>query len=295
MVKKNQTIAVASGKGGTGKTTIATNLAAVLSSFKRTDTGVQLIDCDVEEPNAHLFLSPQYSKREEVTISIPQIDKTRCTQCGRCSDFCVYNALAMIGQEILIFPELCHGCGGCKFICPAHGITEVQRVIGWVDLGVITSVNGDFDFVRGELKISSPMAPPIIRHLKELIRDDWLTIIDAPPGTSCSVVSTLYGTDYVILVTEPSPFGLHDLKLAYAVVKKLQIPCGVVINRADFSQGDRSIEKFCIKEGITVLQKIPFAREYARCYAQGDLLIQQFSELRSQFLQLFERIGEEMK
>ncbi len=288
-VNSNLTIVVASGKGGTGKTTIATNLARALSredgDLRIPQEMIQLIDCDVEEPNSHLFLRPELLERKEVYISIPEVDGEKCIQCARCSEFCVYNALAYIKGSILIFPELCHGCGGCSFICPAHAISESQRIIGWIDQGKI----GKMEFLQGELKIGTPLAPPIIKQLKEAIDQDKLTIIDAPPGTSCSVVSSLYGADYVILVTEPTPFGLNDLKLAYEVVQKMQIPCGVVINRADLlsSGGDISVEDFCREMDIPILLRIPFNREYASCYARGDLLVDQFPDLQKAFIQLF--------
>lgn len=286
MVKSELTITIASGKGGTGKTTIATNLAYVLQALRE----VQFIDCDVEEPNSHLFLQPEFRGNEEIGINVPVVNQAKCLHCSRCSDFCVFNALALLGKELLVFPELCHGCGGCSFICPAQAISEEKRIIGWHDWGQAQGM----EFLQGRLKVGTPLAPPIIKAMKTKVSAEKLTIIDAPPGTSCSMVATIYGSDYVILVTEPTPFGLHDLQLAYQVVRKLNLPCGVVINRADLDLGSarEQIAEFCAKEGVPILLEVPFKREYATCYASGELLVTRFPELTTGLESLFQRIVE---
>ncbi|MCK4259395.1 MAG: ATP-binding protein [Halanaerobiales bacterium] len=274
------TIAIASGKGGTGKTTIATNLAYSIKSLYP----VELIDCDVEEPNSHLFFNPSFHSREEVGVLVPVVDEKRCISCGKCADLCMYNAISLIAEKILVFPELCHGCGGCSFICPTNAIREEKRGVGWIEEGEALGIH----FMHGILNIGSPLAPPIINELKNKISNDKVTILDAPPGTSCPVVSTLIAVDYVVLVTEPTPFGFYDLKLAVEVVRKLQIPFGVIINRADL--GEAKVEEYCSLEKIPILLKIPFKREYAACYARGNMLTKEFPELKEEFKQLFEEI-----
>ncbi len=279
-MKSNIKIAIASGKGGTGKTTIATNLAYSIKDLYP----VQLIDCDVEEPNSHLFFHPSFHNKEEVGVMVPVVDKERCITCGKCANLCVYNAITLIGEKILVFPELCHGCGGCSFICPVNAIREEKRGVGWIEEGEALSI----DFKHGKLNVGNPLAPPIIKELKDKISDEKVTILDAPPGTSCPVVSTLTAVDYVVLVTEPTPFGFHDLKLAVEVVRKLQIPFGVVINRADL--GEAKVEEYCTVEKIPILMKIPIKREYAACYARGNMLTEEFSDLKEEFNKLFVEI-----
>lgn len=286
MMNTSLTIAVASGKGGTGKTTIATNLAFALCQSEQ----VQLLDCDVEEPNDHLFLHPSFTQREDVAIAVPMIDKSRCIVCGRCRDFCMFNAITRIGDQMMAFPELCHGCGGCRFICPSHAITEGQRVIGAIEMGTVQQMA----FAHGRSKVGNALTPPIIRRVKEKIAKERVTILDAPPGTSCPVVTTLDGADFVILVTEPTPFGLHDLRLAVEVVRKMEIPFGVVINRADL--GNAGVESYCQQEAIPILLTIGFKREYAATYAKGLLIAEKdptlARELREMFHAIQRRVGE---
>lgn len=272
-------ISVASGKGGTGKTTIATNLAVSLGK------GIKFLDCDVEEPNAHLFLRPNIDYSEIVTVPVPEIDLEKCDFCGKCAEFCQFNAISVMGKNILTFPELCHGCGGCSLICPKEAISERPREIGILEHGF----SGEIEFVHGRLKIREAMAVPLIERVKKHIDAEKTVIIDAPPGTSCPVIATIKNSDFVILVTEPTPFGLHDLRLAVGVARVLRLPMGIVINRADL--GDKGVFEYCEKEGIPILITIPFEREIAESYARGELLAKK-DIWKDRFLGLWERIKE---
>jgi len=281
-------ISIASGKGGTGKTTIAVNLALSINN-------VQLIDCDVEEPNSALFLNPVFDEQKKAFIPVPVINKEHCTYCGKCREVCEYNAIAVLPQtntskgNIMFFPNLCHGCGACAYLCPANAITETKREIGIIELGEKDNVQ----FVHGKLNIGEAMAPPVIRQVKQCINPTRTVIIDAPPGTSCPVITAVQGTDYCLLVTEPTPFGLNDLQLAVEAMRKLKIPFGVVINRCDL--GDLKTENYCEDEGIAVLMKIPFSEEIAKSYSKGESIIKLFPEYKDKFKQLFKRIKEERK
>ena len=272
-------ISVASGKGGTGKTTIATNLAVSL------EKGIKFLDCDVEEPNAHLFLRPNIDYSEIVTVPVPEIDLEKCDFCGKCAEFCQFNAISVMGKNILTFPELCHGCGGCSLICPKEAISERPREIGILEHGF----SGEIEFVHGRLKIREAMAVPLIERVKKHIDAEKIVIIDAPPGTSCPVIATIKNSDFVVLVTEPTPFGLHDLRLAVGVARVLRLPMGIVINRADL--GDKGVFEYCEKEGIPILMTIPFERGIAESYARGELLAKK-DIWKDRFLGLWERIKE---
>lgn len=276
-------ISVASGKGGTGKTTIAVNLALSLDN-------VQFLDCDVEEPNAHLFLKPDITEKTSAFIPVPEVDENKCNYCGRCREVCAYNAIAVIkpGESgkgsVLIFSQLCHGCGACAALCPEQAIKEINREIGCIRAGLADKAS----FVDGCLNVGETMAPPLIRQVKSNIDRTKTVIIDAPPGTSCPVITTVKGSDFCILVTEPTPFGLNDLILAVEVLRKLSIPFGVVVNRANI--GDGEVNKYCQKESIPVLLEIPFDREIAVAYSKGIPVVKVQPQYRNIFKNLYTEI-----
>lgn len=285
-------IAIASGKGGTGKTTIATNLAVALSKTGRL---MQLLDCDVEEPNCHLFLKPQIHDRREVNVAVPQVDESLCTGCGRCGEVCQYNAIACMPRrgedskgKVLTFAELCHGCGGCLLVCPAGAITEGQRQVGEVEIGR----SGDIAFAHGKLRVGEAMSPPLIRAVRAAADPERTTLIDAPPGTSCPVITAVTGTDFAVLVTEPTPFGLNDLVLAVETVRELGMPFGVVINRADV--GDRRVTEYCLVESIPVLAELPDDRRVAEGYSEGQIAADAIPGYDSRFASLFAAIEQEL-
>jgi MinD superfamily P-loop ATPase len=273
------TIGIASGKGGTGKTTVAVALALAREN-------VQLLDCDVEAPNAHLFLNPEFDRTEIVYTPVPRIDTDRCTLCGACAEICRYKAIAVLPETILSFPELCHGCGGCMAVCPEGAISEAGRELGVVESGT----RGDLRFVHGRLRIGEAMAPPLIRKVRERALPDRTVIIDAPPGTSCPVIAAIRGTDVVVLVTEPTPFGQNDLELAASAAQTLGIPCGIVVNRSDI--GDGRVRDYAEREGIPILLEIPFERAIAAAYAEGIPLVDVHPDFPEKFRSLFDRIDE---
>jgi len=277
-------ISVASGKGGTGKTMIATNLAAVLGS------DAQYLDCDVEEPNGHIFLKPEFIKDYDVTVKVPKVDPAKCNYCGECQDVCAFNAMLVLkDKKVLVFPELCHSCGACSLLCPTGAIEEEPRVIGKVECGV----SGEVGFVHGRLNVGEPMAPPVIKEVMRNIDSDKVAVVDSAPGTSCPVVETVKDTDYCVLVTEPTPFGLNDLELAVEMLAKLKVPCGVVINRCDI--GDDRVERFCSDRDIRVLMRIPHDMEIARVYSRGELIVNAMPEYRNSFDRLFSDIRAEIE
>jgi len=271
-------ISIASGKGGTGKTTVATNLAVALGR------DVQLLDCDVEEPNVHLFIHPTIEKTETITTPVPVVNEQKCTLCGKCGEICQFKAIAVIGKTILTFPELCHSCGGCAAVCPDDAIREEGRELGMIQVG---HLNG-LEFVHGKLRVGEAMSPPLIRKVRDYARTGRITIIDAPPGTSCPVIAAMKDTDFVLLVTEPTPFGLHDLKLAVGAVRILKIPCGLVINRADM--GDDKVKHYAEAEALPILMEIPFDRRIAEVYSRGELLVEAMPGWKEKFLELYSRI-----
>jgi MinD superfamily P-loop ATPase len=275
-------IAIGSGKGGTGKTTLSIGLALALA---KTGVQVQLLDCDVEEPNDHLFLKTIGKISRSVDVFTPEIDADLCTICGECSRFCQFNALAAIpNSEVLIFHEMCHGCGGCKIICPQKAVREIPRQVGMIK----TSQAENLDFSYGLLNIGEAMATPVIKALKELADPSKTVIFDAPPGTACSFVETVLDTDYCILVTEPTPFGLFDLKIAVRVVKKINIPFGVVINRSDI--GNKSVTNFCKYNDIPILLEIPFDRNVAVAYSKGISIIDTDKKYAGLFLEMLQKL-----
>ena len=275
----NPTIAIASGKGGTGKTTVAVHLAAFLAEQGRS---VQYLDCDVEEPNGHLFLKPQIERSEEASIPVPSINAALCTSCGQCAKVCEFNAIAII-KKPLVFPELCHGCGACALVCPVGAIREKPRPIGIVETGHA----GTIAFAQGRLNVGEPMSPPLIRAVKAHRAPNAIALLDAPPGTSCPVVATVRGADCVVLVTEPTPFGLHDLSLAIETLRPMGLPLGVIVNRAD---ADHSVQDFCHAKTIPLLAELPDDRRVAETYARGELLFDRLPEWRELFKALWHQI-----
>ncbi len=270
-------ISIASGKGGTGKTTIATNLALSIGNC-------QLLDCDVEEPNSHIFLKPQMMESRSVGLPVPQVDLEKCTYCGKCAEVCQFSAIAVIKKNVLTFPELCHGCGACSLLCPVDAITEVDRKIGVLQIGQSDGIR----FIHGILEISEAMSPPLIKAVKEAAYGDGTTIIDVPPGTSCPVIEAVKGSDFCLLVTEPTPFGLNDLILAVEMLRILRIPFGVAVNRSDV--GDDKVDDYCLRENIPILMKIPMDRELAVAYSKGMPLVVAKPERKAEFVRLFEDI-----
>lgn len=275
-------VSIASGKGGTGKTLVATSLVLALKDKGK----VQLLDCDVEEPNDHIFMKPVINHSEVVSLPVPKVDENKCTYCGKCAEVCAYNAIAVLGKHVLIFPELCHGCGACSYLCPEKAISEVGKEIGVVETGHSDGIA----FAHGRLTIGEAMAPPIIRKVKAQANNDGTVIIDVSPGTSCPVVESVKGSDFCLLVTEPTPFGLNDLVLAVETVRALRIPCGIVLNRAGV--GDSKVEEYCRKEKIPVLLTIPLEIEIARLYSRGITLVDGMPQWKESFLKLFEQIRE---
>jgi MinD superfamily P-loop ATPase len=271
-------IAVASGKGGTGKTTIATNLARALRER------AQLIDCDVEEPNAHIFLRPSIDISREVTLPVPEVDLSKCTLCGECGKFCQFNAIVAVGKQVLAFHELCHGCGGCTRVCPEGAIHEVPRTLGVLEEGT----SNDVLFVHGRLRVGEAMSPPLIKAARRHADQKRTVILDAPPGTSCPVIASIKGVNYCILVTEPTPFGLNDLKLAVEVVKSLKIPHGVVLNRCDLGNGE--MKDYCRESAIPVLMEIPEDRKIAEAYSRGEMIVDIYPQYMETFLDLYGQI-----
>ena len=272
-------ITVLSGKGGTGKTTVATNLALSLNN-------VQLMDADVEEPDDYVFFHPDFGE-EYIPVNrlVPEINENKCTGCRKCVEFCEYNALAMMGDNVLVFPEICHNCGGCKLVCPTDAITEKKREIGKIQ----KDTSGKIEFWQGELNVGEELAVPVIEKLKEYIDHEKTLIMDAPPGTTCPTIEAAVDSDYCILVTEPTPFGLNDLKMAVDVLKEIDIPFGIIINRAE-EEHDHIIEDYLNKEGIPLLLKIPFKRKIAELYSDGIPFVKELSVWKSRFQELYNTI-----
>jgi MinD superfamily P-loop ATPase len=276
-------ISIASGKGGTGKTSVAVALATSLQG------PVQLLDCDVEAPNGHIFMKPRWENKETIYAQIPVVDETQCTYCRACSQLCQFKAILVLGETILTFPEMCHACGGCFLVCVPKALNPGKKELGEIEEGW----SGTIRFVQGRLRVGEPMSPPLIREVKKRIKNDVLAILDAPPGTSCPVIQTVKGSDYTILVTEPTPFGLYDLKLAVAALGSLSIPFGVILNRADI--GDKEVGVYLQSQRIPLLMEIPFDRKIAEGYAQGHSLIETHPEWKEKFQYLFQEIKRQIK
>lgn len=281
-------ISIASGKGGTGKTTVAVSLALSLADMDGVGKPL-FVDCDVEEPNAALFLEPVIQERRRVGQMVPRVDMEACILCGRCAEVCQYNAIAVAGENVLVFPELCHACGSCALNCPTEAIDEELDVMGVVERGS----NDRVDFAHGILDVGQMMAVPVIRQLKEWVVpadcDGGVVILDAPPGNACPVVEVMHGSDFVLLVTEPTPFGLHDLKQAVEVARdEMGLPVGVVINREGV--GDDGVDAYCDEEGIPVLMRIPLERSIAEAYSDGTPLVEASPRYREAFRRLYKEI-----
>ena len=277
-------ISIASGKGGTGKTTVAVSLAFALQQ----KLNLNFLDCDVEEPNAHFFLKPKITETQPVLSPIPEIIDSKCTYCGDCAKICEYNALAVLKDKVLVFPELCHGCGGCTLLCPEKAIIEKGQRIGIIESGK----TGNINFIQGILDIGQIMSPPIIREVKKRIDPNILNIIDAPPGTACPTIESIKGSDYCILVTEPTPFGLNDLKISVNVLNQLKIPYGVIVNRDGI--GNQDVIEFCRKENIDVIMKIPMDKKIAEAYSNGKIISEKFPEYKDKFHHLFDQIKKQI-
>lgn len=276
-------IAIASGKGGTGKTIIATNLARVVDASGRK---VQYLDCDVEEPNGHIFLKPAIEKTRVVTVDVPEVDSDKCTGCGECGRICRYGAIIHIkDSNVLTFEQLCHSCGGCLRVCPSGAINAKPLNIGDIEYGKA----GGIDFVHGRLRVGHVRTPSLIGEVKRRILPDSLTIIDAPPGTSCPVVEALRGADFVLLVTEPTPFGLNDLKLAVALVRRMDLAFAVVVNRCGI--GNDAVDQYCRDENIDIILRLPDDRRIAEAYSSGQIVVDVLSEHREKFSELYEFIN----
>jgi MinD superfamily P-loop ATPase len=273
-------VSVASGKGGTGKTLVATSLALSLKDNHK----VQLLDCDVEEPNANILLRLAIKQSQPVYIPTPKVHEAKCNYCGKCAEVCAYNAIAVIKQKVLIFPELCHGCGACSYLCPESAITEEGKEVGVVERGD----SKNLELIQGKLNVGEAMAPPVIREAKKHIDRASIVIIDVPPGTSCPVIEAVKGSDFCLLVTEPTPFGLNDLSLAVEVVRELDIRCGVIINRVGV--GSQEVEQYCHQEGIPILLRMPLDRNIAELYSRGIPLTEGMPRWREEFLRLFQDI-----
>lgn len=271
-------IAIASGKGGTGKTTIATSLATVLGAR------AQLLDCDVEEPNCFIMMRPTIVEREVITLPVPVVDMNKCTLCGKCGEICKFSAIVVIGRHVLTFPEMCHGCGGCSLLCPEKAISEGSRELGILEAGFA----GPVDFVQGVLRVGEAMSPPLIKAVKMRINPAKVAILDAPPGASCPVINTVAGSDFIIMVTEPTPFGLHDLRIAVEAVGELGVPIGVVLNRSDI--GNRDVHSYCAERNLPLLLEIPHRREIAEGYSRGQVLVESAPEFKSSFLDLLDNV-----
>jgi len=279
-------IAVASGKGGTGKTTIATNLAC---SVARTGKTVQYLDCDVEEPNGHIFLKPDIEETQSVTIGVPEVDTELCNGCGECGRLCQYSAIICLKDKAMTFEQLCHSCGGCMLVCPTGAIKEKPKEIGFADFG---SANG-VKFGQGRLKIGDIHTPSLIKRVKANSLDEGIVIIDVPPGTSCPVIEAIKGSDFVLLVTEPTPFGLNDLKLAVSMVKELKLPFAVVINQSDL--GDDQVQQYCDGEDIQIILEIPNDRRIAEAYSVGKMIVDVLPEYKKDFAGLYESVSRRLK
>jgi len=286
-IERSMILTVTSGKGGTGKTTVATSLALSIQNNYR----VQFIDLDVEEPNAHILLNPEIREREPVYIKRPRIDEGLCDYCGDCARYCEFHALAVFGRQVMLFNDLCHGCGLCRRVCSREAIEEKDEMIGFLERGKAH----EFDYLQGNLQVGQPLATPIIQQLKRNIDREKVAILDSPPGTGCPVIEAMHGSDFILLVTEPTPFGLHDLKLSVELARAMDMRIGVVINRDGV--GDRGVERYCRREDIPILLRIPMERRIAELYSNGIPFVLEIPEWKERFQEMmaviFEKIHQE--
>jgi MinD superfamily P-loop ATPase len=275
-------IAVASGKGGTGKTTIATNLARVLGECSKS---VQYLDCDVEEPNGNIFLQSKIDRTEPITVGVPEVDLNKCTRCGKCSQLCQYKSISCIKDTVITFENLCHSCRGCMLVCPVGAITEKQQYVGSVSIGNSTGVK----FIEGRLKVGDIRSVSAIKAVKRYICDEGISIIDAPPGTSCPVIEAVRDCDHVLLVTECTPFGLNDLELAVEMVVRLGLNFSIVINRS--GTGDSRIREFCESRKLDISIELADDLNVAKAYSRGELIVECKDNYKKQFLELGKKMG----
>lgn len=273
--------AVASGKGGTGKTTVSSSLASLW------DGPVTCVDLDVEEPNLHLFLHPDIQRKEKAYIEVPKTNEDKCTLCRACADICQFKAITIMADTLLVFPEMCHGCGGCLAVCPENALFPDRRELGEIHRGQA----GEIGFVMGQLRIGEAMSPPLMRAIRDefpALSEKGDVLIDAPPGVSCPAISAVMDADCIVLVTEPTPFGFHDFKLAWEAFGPLNKPMGAVINRA--GMGDDSVQRFCLDNHIPIWGEIPYSREVAEAYSRGEVVAQALEPLQEIFLTLKENM-----
>jgi MinD superfamily P-loop ATPase len=274
-------IAIASGKGGTGKTTVATNLTYIAAQL---GDQVTLLDCDVEEPNAHIFLKPQIKETHPVFRTVPVVAEDTCTSCGKCGEICQFSAIVLMGKKVITYPELCHACGGCSLVCKSKAISETSYEVGKIERGSFDSIG----VIKGVLNVGEAMSPPVIRAVRQAAPKQGLIIIDAPPGTSCPVVESIRGVDYVVLVTEPTPFGLHDLQLAVEMVRAMSLPFGIVINRAD--SGYDEVRNYCLENKISILRGIPDDRQIAEAYSKGEMICEALPKYQQLYKVLYQEL-----
>ncbi len=276
-------IGIASGKGGTGKTTVAVNLAYVRER-------VHYMDCDVEGPNGHLFLKPEIDSERDSNILVPELIKDRCTYCGVCAEVCAYNAIFVAENNWTLFRELCHGCGSCTYFCPEKALKEVPVSIGTIREGR----RGNIIFTGGELNIGEAMSPPLIRDVKRRMNREMDVIIDAPPGTTCPAIEGIKDSDFVILVAEPTSFGLEDLKLMVEVVKKLNIPFGIFLNKKGMG-GEGIIESFAESENIEIVGELPFDRTIGELTSRGEIISRVDDKYKEIFLNVWKWLEEHLE
>lgn len=274
-------LTVASGKGGTGKTTVSVNLAVLAS---RNNRNVHFCDCDVEEPNAHLFLLPELEEKKQITLPLPIVDQDLCSHCGKCAEICEYNAIISLPKKTIVFEDLCHACSGCWLVCPEKAIAQGERIIGDTETGY----TGELQFTHGRLRIGETQVPPLVEAVTATADKAKLVIRDAPPGVTCPAVATLHGSDFVLLVTEPTPFGLSDLKVTVELVRDLELPCAVLVNRD--GSGDDRVNEYCREEGLHLLPGLPFRRDVAESISRGELIIDTIPEMKIAFQKLLNEL-----